>query len=155
MFSGDRAYVTLRCPDADPAACTASLRTQLSVLQALQFPHPFCISMLRIVLVGWALTHDTIEALRGLPEWARAEVDFTQCTWPDQASECTRLVHSVPTAYTGWLLPDKVSGELLTSLCADLNEHRKGLACSDVTLYVKSREVDDNVWSHVRVDERW
>ncbi len=155
-----------------PQACTTlapqsdALRTQLSVLRAV---HPYVKTQeeekqseedvswpeklrekkgARVELVGWQMTHDTIEALRGLPE-LQGHVDFTQCTsWPLEPAQYTHLAQCVPTSYEAWLFDMCPCSPVFKSICGGVKVRREGLGLPALLCMVPSQEVESE---HVKV----
>ncbi len=129
--------ITLRWShgESDAALCAEALRTQLSVLRAMQFSpeHPYHKRLVR--LTGWPLTTEVMSALQGLPQWPGAELDLSGCTWPLAPAEYTRLASTIPTGFALW----EVRGELqalVTSIVCSVTERRRGLGLAPLRLTV-------------------
>ncbi len=89
------------------------------------------------------MTHDTIQALAGLPHWP-CTIEFYACTWPLEPSEYRSLAQHVPLSFTNWELSSKpvfiiescrVPEPVVECVCAGLRERRQGLGLP--TLSVK------------------
>lgn len=126
--------VTLRCPDGPPDTHPATLHTMMTILQSIRVNLPSKPSNHRpasgkiypcIELQGWSLTTDVLAALKGLPSWPGARVDFTKCTFPLEPNEYRQLGDVVPRSFAEWDIGD-VSARLLMNVCAGIEKARAG-----------------------------
>ncbi len=129
---------------------TAELRTQLSVLRAVRFANPAAQQGALLQLHYLALTHDTMEALRELPEWS-GTISFKHCDAPLATEEYRKLAEVVPVSYRKWVLPTYIKSSLVDSICAGINARREGLGLPPVQATVFDR-VSTEGGKHVRLE---
>ncbi len=133
-----RLQVRLPCCD-DP-------RTQLSVLRGLDWDSNKDMgSQVLVQLAYWPLTHDTMQALKGLADW-ECGLDISTCTWPhsDDPAAYMALAKYVPTSFTFWCIPSTTPQPVRTALYAGINAHRAQQKC-ETRLAIASGQGNTNV----------
>ncbi len=127
--------------------------TQLSVLRALYWDEDKDFkTQVYLQLIGWPLTHETMQALKGLPEW-ECGLDLRTCTWAiSDPAAYMDLGRCVPTSYLVWCIPRDTPQPVRTALYAGVNAHRAEHKCEGRLSFgtgPSTRYVD--VGEHVRV----
>ncbi len=119
---------------------TAMLRTQLSVLRAVRFASPKAKEGAYLQLRGVPLTHDTMEALRELPEWS-GTISLKHCSTPLATEEYSKLAELIPTSYNTWVLPCTAGSPMHDSICAGVRARREGLGMPSLVVAFEDREL--------------
>ncbi len=124
--------VNLHASERTPVA---TLCAQLTLLRGLRFVDS------RPVIVDLRdldMTHDTMAALKGLPDWP-AMLSFSGCNWHLPASEYTQLAHCVPTSYVAWYT--NCDDATVDSICIGVNEARARLGEEPLVVYANIGKV--------------
>ncbi len=125
--------MTLQCP-SDRTAQLATLQAQLAALQAVRFSNTLRTEKyITLHLSEYALTHDNMCALQGLPQWAGVVV-LTDCEWPLAPTEYRALAQHMPTAFMAWMLPGKPGSPLVESITQGIEQCKERLGPLPVVL---------------------
>ncbi len=121
--------------DASERTPVTTLSTQLTFLRSLRLLEP---ERVTVTLFRLPLTHDSMAALSGLPEWPGV-LSFLDCAWPLPAPEYTQLAQCVPISYTEWHV--RCDDAILDSICEGINERRARLGARPVSVYVRAEQI--------------
>ncbi len=133
---------------ADPSKQASPLRDQLAFLRAIA-PDGLR-SKGGQTSIGGLMTHDTLNALSGLPEWLGNDLDLGLCLYPLPHTEYTRLAQCIPATYTRWCL-GPLNKTLVQSICEGINARGSG----KVTVALMGSGQMERVGEHVFLGGRY
>ncbi len=138
--------VMVRRSETNPHADT--LRAQLRALDAMQLDPttthiepPTDDSGVKVCIIGWDLTPETIDALRLLPDW-RATLNLWLADMSLEPRECAKLAQAIPLSYCQWML-EAVTAAQLAAICAAIDVRRAGLGLDRLYLDIEGFDEDE------------
>ncbi len=108
---------------------SATLTSQLSLIKETRVQSG---TQPRIVLTC-PMTVGVMEALQALPEWVK-QVDFSACTWPEEAAVYKQLALCIPLLVEKWVVAAQPQTELARKICAGIRERRAKLGLKPLQL---------------------